>query len=449
MPAIAPDGIRHLFANLLKTDVEGDSSNPYYIGFGKSDLWDTEDTVPVPTRTKYDEMLARENLQSVKQINDQSLVVPRTNWSSGTIYDAWDDQQAGYPTRPYYVLTEDNHVYICLKQALDDNGSPVVSSVKPNYSDESASIEEEFETSDGYVWKFLYKLSAINASKFLSASFLPVEKVEWTSLGDSASLNPDQLDQLVIQQNAVAGAIYSVELISGGSGYTNPSVTITGDGSGATATATVSNGIITKIEMDTYGSGYNIANIVITDAAGSAASARPKIAPVDGFGADATKDLKSSSVMLNSVVAADENDFTVENDFRQVTVLQNIEAFSGGAFTDLTGRALTGLQLTDTPSAGSFTVDNTIVGDNTGAKAYIDYIDGDTVYVHQNENTGFLQFSGTEPVSEENGNGSGTLISIVNPEFDRHSGSILYLENRVRIIRSEAQQEDVKVVITL
>jgi len=70
----------------------------------------------------------------------------------------------------------------------------------------------------------------------------------------------------------------------GGSGYTNPVVTITpvvGDpGHGATATATVdpATGAITAITLDTVGSGYLVApNVAITDATGTGASATATI----------------------------------------------------------------------------------------------------------------------------------------------------------------------------
>ena len=60
---------------------------------------------------------------------------------------------------------------------------------------------------------------------------------------------------------------------AGGSGYTNPSVVVYGDGSGATATATVQNGVVTGINITAGGTGYTQALIVINDTNGSGASA--------------------------------------------------------------------------------------------------------------------------------------------------------------------------------
>lgn len=67
--------------------------------------------------------------------------------------------------------------------------------------------------------------------------------------------------------------IDSITVTSGGSGYVNPSVTISGDGTGATASATVVNGVITSITVTSGGSGYTQASIVIYDISGSGAVA--------------------------------------------------------------------------------------------------------------------------------------------------------------------------------
>ncbi len=72
--------------------------------------------------------------------------------------------------------------------------------------------------------------------------------------------------------------VSSITLTNGGSGYTDaPAVTFTGgNGTGATATATVENGVITDIALDTVGSGYTTVptvNIAAPPAGGTQASA--------------------------------------------------------------------------------------------------------------------------------------------------------------------------------
>jgi hypothetical protein len=67
--------------------------------------------------------------------------------------------------------------------------------------------------------------------------------------------------------------IDSVTVSNGGSGYTNPTVTISGDGVGAAAYAVVENGVITSIVVSSGGSGYTQASVVISDPTGTGAIA--------------------------------------------------------------------------------------------------------------------------------------------------------------------------------
>lgn len=70
--------------------------------------------------------------------------------------------------------------------------------------------------------------------------------------------------------------IYQINLLGGGSGYTTaPTITIGGNGSGASAIAIISGGAVTSIEVTNSGSGYTSilpANISITGGNGSGAS---------------------------------------------------------------------------------------------------------------------------------------------------------------------------------
>jgi len=76
------------------------------------------------------------------------------------------------------------------------------------------------------------------------------------------------------------GAVTSITLASGGTGYTAPTVTIAdvyGTGIDATATATVVGGIVTGITLLTGGSGYTAPVVTITDLTGTGATATATI----------------------------------------------------------------------------------------------------------------------------------------------------------------------------
>lgn len=72
--------------------------------------------------------------------------------------------------------------------------------------------------------------------------------------------------------------ISSIDVVSPGRNYTTtPTVTITGDGSGATAVANIINGKIDSIEVTNKGSNYTRATVSITGGGGSEASAIARI----------------------------------------------------------------------------------------------------------------------------------------------------------------------------
>ena len=80
-------------------------------------------------------------------------------------------------------------------------------------------------------------------------------------------------DQSVVEQSAVPGAIYAVKITQGGGAYTAPTVTITGDGTGATAVAKILSGRVNSIEITSKGTDYSIANIRLVGGDGTGATA--------------------------------------------------------------------------------------------------------------------------------------------------------------------------------
>lgn len=455
MPAIITDTLKKQFLDTLFTEATGGVIN-YYIGVGRSETWDADDTVPTPTNSLRTIRNARFPLQAVKKVADVSFVIPRHNWSSGSIYSAFDDNYSSYPDNSYYVLTDENQIYICLQQALDNEGSPVVSTVKP-----TGTGLIPFATSDGYVWKYLYSLSGVTSNRFLSGNFIPVRKI-LDSAADP-SLNSIQATQAGIQEAASSGQLVGIKVTAGGTGYTSaPTVSITGNGSGAAATATVNGGAVTKIEMNasgdsgiTMGFGYDFASISFSGGGGSGATARAIFGPDSGIGGNPIKDLASSSVMFNVKPAgAEGEDFFIDQDFRQVVLVKAPTTHAGVAITATTARVLRYLLLTSTSDVASFSKDQ-IITDGT-ASAIIDDLDSDRIYAHQTEATGFADF--TEGNAVTSTPGSGTLVSagydgdtdaFTNEDMNNFSGDILYVENRSAVLRAADQTEDIKVVISL
>ena len=444
MPAIITDRLKKQFIQDIYDGAE-DSATYYYIGIGRSEDWDSADITPTPVNRSRDDKLFRHSLQSVISASAYSFVVPRYNWTSGTTYSAFSDNVSGQPS--YYVITDENKVYLCIRQGKDTNGTAVVSTVQPDHTD--TSLTEEV---DGYVWKYLYTVTTSAANSYLTANFFPVKFVD-----SAAPVDPD-FQQFVIQNAATSKPIVGYRVINAGTGYTSdPTVSVVGDGSGAGARAVVTTtGVIGAIEVDDsaggfpLGVGYNSANVVISGGGGTGAAAVPIYGPPGGLGADPRDDLKSVAIMFNVKPAGTVNgDFIINNDFRQIGLIRNPTQYdSAAAFTDTQGRALRAMNLSSI--TGTFAADDVITGGTSTASAVIDYFDGASqLWYHQNEDTGFIAFEDGESVTTAVASATADSAAVA-PELDPYSGDLLYIDNRTQSIsRSVTQTEDIKIVIQL
>ncbi len=447
MPAVITDALKRQIASDFFEQFTSDSKK-YYIGVGKSEQWDSSDTVPTPVNTPTEISAFRDGMQSVKKVTGTSLVVPRNNWSSGRIYSQYDDQQGGYPTNPYYIMTENNQVYICL-----ETGRNVLGVAQPSTIEPTGSNLDSFRTADGYVWKFLFTVSAERGNDFMSSNFMPVQ-LQGATDSNSTGI---QLKQKEIQDNAIAGQVLSCIITSGGAGYSaNPTVTISGTGTGALVDAAIdsSTGQLVRLRMrdsstsQVLGSGYTSANVVISGGGSPSlnATARAVLGPDSGIGRDSREDLKSTSIMFHAPLLGTDSDFITDQDFRQVGLIRDPLQSTGAAFTNTTGNALFNMSLSSIVT--SFTKDKTIQGQTSTAKAFIDNIDSNRLFYHQTTETGFGAFITGETVEEVNGAGEGVVDSAATlPEVDPESGAILFIDNRSPVVRSAAQNEDIKVII--
>ncbi len=462
MTAIITDPFKKQLVQTVFDEVlfpDSASTHRYYLGIGRSEQWDNSETVPNATDTPRSIRNVRAGLQSIKSANDVTYTIPRYNWSSGAIYSAYDDDLSSIPaTNSYYVLTEDNQVYICLQQGKSSTGAANTSTVKP-----SGTTTKPFKTGDGYIWKFMYTLSAARSSKFLSANFVPIEKIlDSATLGRAHTVLENQ--QLLVQDSSVPGQIIGIAVTAGGSGYTSaPTVTINGDGVRAAATSTISGGAVVKIELDSstdstmaMGQGYNFASISFSGGGGTNAAARAILGPDSGMGNDPRDELKSTSLMFNTKPAGiEDSNFIIGQDFRQVALIRDPKKpTTDSDFSNSSGKVLRFLKLQ--AAANTNFLDATITGGTSGAQALVDEVDSDRLYFHQTEDTGFKPFAEGEAIT--GGGQSGTLIAagidadsdaFTRDDVNKLSGQILYIENRAPVTRSANQTEDIKVVITL
>lgn len=422
------------------------STSSYYIFIGRSEPWDDDVLPDAPYDnyfSTYNEAYQRMSAMKLLTAGDVTHGAIRYQWISGTTYSEYDDRDPDLGEKQYYVLTDNNNVYVCLKTGGVSTRNPDTVGVQT-----SGIIDFTGAGGDGYIWKYLFTLATDEAIKFLTSAFIPVLRLE---SDPGVSADTALRNQYDVQNNAVAGAIYRIKVTNGGSGYTSaPNVTINGNGAGATATATVSGGVVTEIVIDAPGSGYDQAAIEIEGGSGQGATAYAVLSPPGGFGFDPRNDLRAHFTIINQRLVNDDGqgDFIVGNDFRQIGIIRN--PYNFGTTTPSTAETLSATKSMEVGLGGLFINDQVIEGTVSGAKAYVDSYDSQNgiIRYHQTEATGFVDFDVNDGIRTFGDEGVGqALVALVDPEVQPYSGEVVFLENRTPINRAGDQIETIKLVL--
>lgn len=255
------------------------------------------------------------------------------------------------------------------------------------------------------------------------------------STGDLSTLQSN------VENLAVPGAIHAIKIVSGGYGYTGATVTITGDGTGATATAVVLNGRIAKIIVQSPGSGYTRATVTITGP-GFGAIARAILPPVGGHGRDVISELFSTSLAFYTTIARDKNQgFDVDNDYRQFGIIKDLQNYSNTRYYNgEIGSAC--WVISGTVDTAYFKNDSIIrrVSDNT---RYVIVKSTNSGVLVQSIDGGVPVFSDTFKTST---NQTFIATGVNTPDVDKYSGKLLYIDNRLAFTSTADQAVSIKTV---
>lgn len=150
-----------------------------------------------------------------------------------------------------------------LQRFIDDADPSIVSNTLDLLVEKR--IEPDLHAAKNYTLRYLMPLSKGNfENKLFAYPLFTIEDIDGF----------DRECYLEEVPNSLTG-IDSIAVINGGSDYLyNPTVIITGDGTGATATAKITNGKVTSITVTNRGSNYTTAAITISGGDGFGASAR-------------------------------------------------------------------------------------------------------------------------------------------------------------------------------
>lgn len=195
----------HVARQILES-VSEPANTAYYVFFGNHLDYANNDVIPQPVDSVneivdvYNNMIFGKRLTS----NDLKLMIPRNNYTSNKVYDMYDDMDGAanvslFNSNYYAVVNAEAyyHVFKCLE---NNNGSN--STVQPEFSEIDAA-DEVYQTSDGYVWKYMYSVDSSTVAKFATTEYFPV------------------VPNTTVQNSAVEGVINVIKVENSGRGYDN------------------------------------------------------------------------------------------------------------------------------------------------------------------------------------------------------------------------------------
>jgi len=472
--------------------------------------WDSDPPAPKDNFSQendyWDTMIALKKINT----DDARQVVPKIVWGSGTTYDMYRHDYSRSNTAAvsgatnlysasYFILNSDFRVYICLQNGTNpDNLEGRPSLDEPTFTD--LEPRSAGTSGDGYIWKYLYTIKPSEVVRFESTDFMPVP-TNWLTGTENAA----------VRDNAVDGGIKIVTVTNKGVGlgtansvYT--SVPIRGDGSGAECTIVVDgNQQVSSVTVSNQGSGYTYANVDLVAGGVPTGTTRPTldviIPPQGGHGADIYRELGAYNVLLYSRIENDSTnpDFITGNQISRVGVVENPQqfgsstilsadkasslgalklvgtgystaSFSGDSYfvqTVSTGTTAVGRVINYDQTTGvlKYWQDRSLAGFNTVGTAQTQPTYGfDVTEFSASPGTGgslvIIPTTGQDLSIDTSFSGISTVINnrtyylgqtfdngVSNPEVKKHSGNIIYVDNRPSITRSSNQKEDIKVIL--
>jgi hypothetical protein len=432
-----PDKLKTLSITVAQNIISSVPTSNLYLSIGKVEAWANDFVPPIAEDSVQAKIDLWDSMIFAKKItgNDMALVVPRYNWDANTVYTPYRHTANNLFSKPFYAVTSDYNVYKCLNNNQNAN-----STVQPTYTNPN----QTNQTSDGYVWKYLYTLERSYRSRFMTDDWLPVKEL---TIDD----NSVQWDVQVAARDGSIDVIYVTEPGSNYSNQANVEIEITGDGTNATGLVILdtTTNTVNSIVMSNPGSGYTFASATIIGGGGTGAAVVPVIAPLGGHGSDPVEELGASNILINMRIKGTEADKIVAtNDFRQIGIIRNPIKFGT---TTISSNTI----ITQTTKLSLIGATPAYINDEwvfQGPSLETASFKGKVVSYNSGNNFVLLANTHGTPVSAilrgSESAGAGFVSAVTSPELEPRTGHVLFIDNILAVSRNDDQTEDIKIVLT-
>ena len=452
----------------------------------------------------------RDTILFGKRITQSNVrrVVKKIQWTANTKYDMYRHDYDIYNKTPnsstarlydsnFYVVNKDYRVYICLYNGSSGNnvtGEP--SQDEPTFTDLEPSAAGD--SNDGYIWKYLFTIAPSDIVKFDSTEYIILPN-DWDTSTDFEIKSIRDSGNSTVNRNQIK--IVYIEN-SGSEFYETGTYPILGDGTGAEVQITANtSGEIVRTRVVNGGSGYTFGIVdlksdnSIEDNPDKKAKLVPIIPPSKGHGYDLYTELGADKVLVYTRFDTSTKEFSANTRFAQVGIIKNPEQYSsalrleGNTFTGLNSIKLSTIPST-LPRIGELIQQSRL--DESTAQGivaaydqetnvlkyyqdrslyltdFIDTTDGSSisqtgqVLSFESSGNSINSTSGFEGSVDQGFNGSTLNLDnntgivglgvtftdgLAQPEINKSTGDIIYIDNRSIVSRSIRQKEDVKIIL--
>jgi hypothetical protein len=416
-----------------------------YLFIGKVEPWEDDTNPPEPTQSQFDIKTTFKNMVAAKLLTSSNLcpVVQRIDWTSGTVYHPYSDREDmftkdinGNLTKMFYVRNRYDQIFKCLSNNRGGN-----STVEPLLQAGTTEPNKPIYAADGYKWMYITTINKGLKKEFFDNNWMPI------TIGAGA---PDA--------NSVAGlgAIDVINVTNNGSGYSDgfntTTITIEGDGQGASAYANVSSGIVRDVIVTNSGNNYTFATVSINPQigfSGANAAATAIISPVGGHAADPVSELGCKHIMISVELNGSEGGaLPTDIAFRQVGIVVNPELKNGQTPTG-TIYNTTDLAYVSYGSQGYTIGESVYQGgslENSNFSAEVCSFDSTNNIIFLINIEGYYQIG--EPIYGQDSATTRVLLDYTKTEFDVGSGYMMYYENRTPVQRSPQGNEQLRLLLS-
>lgn len=216
MPRSITNSMKTHWVDTFIDHIDRDVNSLHYVFASRSFEWDDDSAPPsVDLSYKGSQIDPRREMVFGVHVSNTDVMpmIAKNEWTSGTVYPMYDHTDTELHTKQFFVVTPEGGDYSVFKCLYNSDGA---NSTHMPIASETSANDDLYQTSDGYVWKYMFTVPEATYLKFNTTYWMPA--VVDTAVAaaaidgsidvytvDTAGGNYNSYANAVIKQTAIGG----------------------------------------------------------------------------------------------------------------------------------------------------------------------------------------------------------------------------------------------------